>query len=105
MIFLDRSEDEKRGTLDANNAFTFGRLDDSSNFLGNGVEGMEFDDLVLAKDALGTGIMAERFQERLINCIETFGFARGRETGCKHKIIGINAFDGVGFVKRKLVLC
>jgi hypothetical protein len=104
MIFLDGSEDEKRSTLDANDAFAFGRFDDSGDFLGDGVEGMEFDDFVFTKGGLGTWVMAERFQECLINSIKAFGFARGCKTGCKHEIIGLNAFDGVGFVKRKLVL-
>jgi hypothetical protein len=104
MIFLDRSEDEKGRALDADETFAFRGFDDSGNLLGDRVEGVEFDDFVLAEDALCTRIMFERLQESFIDGIETLGFSGGGETGCKHEIVGIDAFDGVGFVKRKFVL-
>ena len=103
MIFLDRSEDEKGRALDTHETFAFRGFDDGGNLLGDGIEGVEFDDFVLAEDALCPGIMFKRFQESLIDGIETLGFSGGGETGCKHEIVGIDAFDSVGFVERKFV--
>ena len=104
MIFFDRSEDEKGRALDAHETFAFRGFDDSGNFLGDRVEGMEFDDFVLTEDTLCPGIMLKRFQESLVDGIETLGFSGGGETSRKHEIVGIDAFDGVGFMKRKFVL-
>ena len=104
MIFLDCSKDEKWCTFNADKTFTFRGFDDGCNLFRNGIEWIEFNDLVLAESVLGTGVMTKRFQESFIDGIETFGFSGGSETSRKHEIFGIDAFDSVGFVKRKLVL-
>ena len=105
VIFLDRSEDVEGCALDANDTFAFRGFDDSRNFLGDRVEGVEFDDFVPAENTLCPGIVPECFEESLIKCIETFSFPRGGETSRKNEIVGINTFDSVRLVKGKLIFC
>jgi hypothetical protein len=105
MIFFDSSEDEEGSSFNADEAFTFRRFDDSSNLFRDGIEGVEFNNFVLAENALGAGVVTKRFQESFINRIKTFGFSGSGKTSRKHQIIGFNAFNAIGFVKREFVLC
>ena len=104
VVFFDGLEDEKRGSLDTDDALTLWGFDNGGNLLGDGIERVEFDDLVFAENALGAGVVTESFQESLVNGIKTFGFAGSSETGRKHELIGIDTLDGVRLMKRQFVL-
>lgn len=104
VVLLDGLENEKRGTLDTGDALALGGLDNSGDLLGDGIEGVEVNDLVLGQDALGTGVELERLEESLVNGIDTLLLAGSGQAGSKHQVIGVNALDGVGLRERKLVL-
>ena len=104
MVLLDRLENEKRGTLDTGDALTLGRLDESHDFLADGVEGVELNDLVLGKDTLGAGVVLEGLEERLVDGIHTLLLARGSQAGSQHEILGVDTGNGVGLGQRELVL-
>ncbi|CAI6098591.1 unnamed protein product [Clonostachys chloroleuca] len=71
VVLLDSLENEKRGTLDADDALTLGRLNNSLDLLGDGVEGVELENLVLGQNALGTGVELEGLEESLVDGIDT----------------------------------
>lgn len=104
VVFLDGLENEERSTLDAGDGLTLGGLDDGGDLLGDGIEGLEVKDLVLGEDGLGTGVEAERLQERLVDGVDTLLLAGGGQTGSQHEIIGLDTLDGVGLSERELVL-
>ncbi|KAF3060281.1 hypothetical protein CFAM422_011359 [Trichoderma lentiforme] len=104
VVLLDGLENEKRGTLDTGDALALGGLDNSGDLLGDGIEGVEVNDLVLGQDALGTGVELERLEESLVNGIDTLLLAGSGQAGSKHQVIGVNTLDGVGLGERELVL-
>jgi hypothetical protein len=104
VVFLDSLENEKRGTLDTDNALTSGGLNNGNNLLGNGVKGVELNNLVLGKGRLGTGVELKRLEEGLVNGIKTLLLTGSSETGSKHQIISLNTLNSVGLSKGKLVL-
>ncbi|TLD09389.1 uncharacterized protein PgNI_07616 [Pyricularia grisea] len=104
VVLLDGLENEKRSTLDAGDDLTLGRLDNGGNLLGDGVEGVELEDLVLGQGSLGAGVVLERLQESLVNGVHTLLLAGGSETGSKHEVFGLDTGDGVGLGERELVL-
>jgi hypothetical protein len=104
VVLLDSLENEKRGTLNTDDSLTGGGLDNSNNLLGNGVEGVELNNLVLGKSRLGSGVHLQGLQEGLVNSIKTLGLSGGSETSSKHQVIGINTLDSEGLGKRQLVL-
>lgn len=104
VVLLDGLENEKRSTLDAGDALTLGRLDEGLDLLGNGVEGVELEDLVLGQDTLGTGVVLEGLEESLVNGVDTLLLAGSGQAGSKHQVIGLDALDGVWLRKRQLVL-
>jgi len=104
MVLLDGAKNEKRGTLNTDNAFTLGRLDDSGDLLGNGIEGEELEDLVAGEDILGAGVESEGLQESLVDSVETLLLAGSSQTSSKHKVIRLDTLDGVWLSERELVL-
>ncbi|TLD21338.1 hypothetical protein PspLS_09068 [Pyricularia sp. CBS 133598] len=104
VVLLDGLENEKRSTLDAGDDLTLRRLDNSGNLLGDGVEGVKLEDLVLGQGSLGAGVVLERLQESLVDGVHTLLLARSSETGSKHEVFGLDTGDGVGLRQRKLVL-
>lgn len=104
VVLLDGLQDEKRGTLNTDDALALGRLNNSLDLLGDGVEGVELEDLVLGQDRLGAGVVAESLQEGLVDGVNTLLLAGGSETGSKHEVIGLNTGDGEGLSERELVL-
>jgi hypothetical protein len=104
VVLLDGLENEKRGTLDTGDALALGGLNKGLDLLGDGVEGVELDDLVLGQDRLGAGVELEGLEESLVDGIDTLLLAGGGQTGSKHQVIGVNTLDGEGLSKRQLVL-
>lgn len=104
VVLLDGLENEQRGTLDADDALALGRLDDGGDLLGDGVEGVEVEDLVLAKDTLGAGVVLQALEESLVDGIHTLLLARGSKAGSEHEVLGVDTGDGVGLGERQLVL-
>jgi hypothetical protein len=104
MIFLNSAENEERSTLDANDTLALWRLDNGGNLLGDGIEWVELEDLVLGEDRLGAWVVTEGLEESLVDGIETLLLARSGQTGSKHEVLGINTLDGVWLSERKLVL-
>jgi hypothetical protein len=104
VVLLDGLENEKRGTLDTDDALALRGLDNGLNLLGDGVERLEVKDLVLGEDALGTGVELERLEESLVDGIDTLLLAGSGQAGSKHQVIRLNTFDSEGLSKRELVL-
>lgn len=104
VVLLDGLENEQRGTLDADNALALGGLNDGLDLLGDGIEGVEVEDLVLGQDALGTGVVLEGLEESLVNGIDTLLLAGSSQAGSEHEVIGVNTLDGEGLGERELVL-
>jgi hypothetical protein len=104
VVLLNSLENEKRSALDTGDALTLGRLDNSLDLLGDGVKGVEVNDLVLGQNRLGAGVVLEGLEESLVNGINTLLLAGSGETGSKHEVIGINTLDSVGLRERQLVL-
>ncbi|ROV95796.1 hypothetical protein VPNG_08757 [Cytospora leucostoma] len=104
VVLLDRLEDEERSTLDASDLLALGRLNDGGDLLGDGVEGVEGDDLVLGEDGLGAGVVLEGLEEGLVDSIDTLLLAGSSQAGSKHQVLGVNTSDGVGLSQRQLVL-
>lgn len=104
VVLLDGLENEQRGTLDADNALALGRLNNSGDLLGDGIEGVEVDDLVLGEDTLGAGVVLERLEESLVDGIHTLLLAGSGQASSQHEILGVNTSDSVGLGKGELVL-
>ncbi|KAH6608110.1 hypothetical protein Trco_004423 [Trichoderma cornu-damae] len=104
VVLLDGLENEERGALDTGDALALGRLDNGGDLLGDGVEGVELNDLVLGQDALGTGVVLERLEESLVNGVDALLLAGGGQAGGEHEVVGIDTLDGVGLGERELVL-
>ncbi len=104
VVLLDSLENEERGTLDTDDALALGRLNNSLDLLGDGVKGVEVDNLVLGEDRLGAGVELEGLEESLVNGIDTLLLAGSSQASSKHQVIGVNALDGEGLGERQLVL-
>ena len=104
VVLLDCGKNEEGGTLDTGDALALRRLDNGGNLLGDGVEGVELKHLVLAENALGTGVVAEGLEESLVDGVNTLLLAGSGQAGSQHEVIGVNTGDGVGLRERKLVL-
>jgi hypothetical protein len=104
VVFLDSLQDEKRSALDADDALALRRLNDGLNLLGDGIKGVEVDDLVLGEYSLSAWVELEGLEESLVNGINTLLLARGSQAGSKHEIIGLDTSDGEGLGERQLVL-
>ncbi|VUC35121.1 unnamed protein product [Clonostachys rosea] len=104
VVLLDSLENEERGTLDADDALTLGRLNNSLDLLGDGVEGVELENLVLGEDGLGTGVELEGLEESLVDGIDTLLLAGSGQAGSEHQVIGLNTLDGERLRERQLVL-
>lgn len=104
VVLLDGLENEQRGTLDAGNALALGRLDDGNNLLGDGVEGVEINDLVLGEDRLGAGVVLEGLQESLVDGIDTLLLAGSGQASSQHEILGVDTGNAVRLSQGELVL-
>ncbi len=104
VVLLDGLENEQRGTLDADDALALGGLDDGGDLLGDGVEGVEVEDLVLAEHALGAGVVLQTLEEGLVDGIHALLLARGGQAGSEHEVLGVDTGDGVGLGQGELVL-
>lgn len=104
VILADSVQDSHRGTLDADNALTLGRLDDNLDLLGDGVERLEVDDEVLGEDILGSRVVTESLEEGLVDGVDTLLLAGSSQAGSEHQVIGGDALDAVRLRKRELVL-
>ncbi|PMB73754.1 hypothetical protein BM221_001179 [Beauveria bassiana] len=104
VVLLDGLENEKRGTLDTDDALTLRRLNNSLDLLGDGIEGVEIENLVLGEDRLGAGVELEGLEESLVNGVNTLLLAGSSQAGSEHQVIGVNALDGEGLSERELVL-
>ncbi|CAH0059372.1 unnamed protein product [Clonostachys solani] len=104
VVLLDSLENEERGTLDADDALTLGRLNNSLDLLRDGVEGVELENLVLGQNALGTGVELEGLEESLVDSVDTLLLAGSGQASSEHQVIGLNTLDGEGLGERQLVL-
>lgn len=104
VVLLDSLENEERGTLDTDDALALGRLNNSLDLLGDGVKGVEVNNLVLGENRLGAGVELEGLEESLVNGIDTLLLAGSSQAGSEHQVIGVNALDGEGLGERQLVL-
>ncbi|KAI6756513.1 hypothetical protein HG530_011111 [Fusarium avenaceum] len=104
VVFLDSLEDEKWGTLDTDNTLALRGLNNSLDLLGDGIEGVEIEDLVLGQNTLGAGVELEGLEESLVDGIDTLLLARSGQAGSKHKIIRFNSGNTERLSKRELVL-
>jgi hypothetical protein len=104
VVLLDSLENEERGTLDASDALALRGLNNGGDLLGDGVEGVELDDLVLGQDALGTGVVLEGLEEGLVDGIDTLLLAGSSQAGSEHEVVVLNTSDSVGLRQRELVL-
>jgi hypothetical protein len=104
VVFLDGLQDEKGSALDTDDALALGRLDDGLDLLGDGIEGVELNNLVLGEDRLGAGVEAESLEEGLVDGIDTFLLAGGGQTGGQHEVIGLDTLDGEWLGEGELVL-
>ena len=104
VVLLDGLENEQRGTLDADDALALWGLDDGGDLLGDGVEGVEVEDLVLAEHALGAGVVLQTLEEGLVDGIHALLLARGGQAGSEHEVLGVDTGDGVGLGQGELVL-
>jgi hypothetical protein len=104
VIFLNGLENEKRGALDTDDALSLGRLDEGLDLLGDGIEGVEVDDLVLGEDRLGAGVELEGLEEGLVNGVNTLLLAGGSQTSSQHEIFRLDTGDSVRLGERELVL-
>lgn len=104
VVLLNSLENEERRALDTGNALTLGGLDESSDLLGDGVEGVECNDLVLGENRLGARVELQGLQEGLVDGIDTLLLAGGSQASSEHEILGVNASDAVRLSQRQLVL-
>lgn len=104
VVLLNGLENEKRGTLDADDALTLGGFNEGLDLLGNGVKGVEVDNLVLGEDGLGAGVVLEGLEESLVNSINTLLLAGSSKTGSEHQVIGVDAGNSERLSEGKLVL-
>jgi hypothetical protein len=104
VVFLDSLEDEKWGTLDTDNTLALRGLDNSLDLLGDGIEGVEIEDLVLGQNTLGAGVELEGLEESLVDGVDTLLLAGSSQTSSKHKIIRLNSGNTERLSKRELVL-
>ncbi|ROW03986.1 hypothetical protein VSDG_00847 [Cytospora chrysosperma] len=104
VVLLDRLEDEERSTLNTGDLLALGRLDNSGDLLGDGVEGVEGDDLVLGEDRLGAGVVLQGLQESLVDSVNTLLLAGSSQASSKHEVLGVNTSDTVRLGQRQLVL-
>lgn len=104
VVLLDSLQNEKRGTFDASDALTLGRLDNGDDLLGDGIEGVELENLVLGENGLGAGVELEGLEESLVDGINTLLLAGSGQAGSKHEVLGVDTSDGVGLRERELVL-
>jgi hypothetical protein len=96
VVFLDGLEDEERGTLDTGDALTLGRLNEGLDLLGDGIKGVELENLVLGEDRLGAGVELERLEESLVDGVDTLLLAGSGQAGSEHQVIRLNTLDSVG---------
>ncbi|CAH0001869.1 unnamed protein product [Clonostachys byssicola] len=104
VVLLDSLENEERGTLDADDTLTLGRLNNSLDLLGDGVEWVELENLVLGQNGLGAGVELESLEESLVDGVDTLLLARSGQAGSEHQVIGLNTGDSEGLRERQLVL-
>ncbi|KAH3673884.1 hypothetical protein OGATHE_001864 [Ogataea polymorpha] len=104
VVFLDGLQNEQWSTFDTDDSLTFWGLDVCSDFLGNWVEWLELEHLVLGQSGSGSWVVDQGFEEGLVDGIKTLLLSGSSKTGSKHQVIWLNALDGVRLVQRKLVL-
>ncbi|PTD13270.1 hypothetical protein FCULG_00004147 [Fusarium culmorum] len=104
VILLDGLENKKWGTLDTDDTLALRGLDNSLNLLGDGVKGVEIENLVLGQNALGAGVELESLEESLVDGINTLLLAGSSQTSSKHQVIGLNASNTERLSERELVL-
>lgn len=104
VVLLDGLENEQRSTLDTGDALTLRGLDNSGDLLGDGVEGVESDDLVLGENGLGARVVLERLEESLVDGVNTLLLARGGQASSKHEVLRVDTGNAVGLSQRELVL-
>ena len=104
VVLLDSLQDEKRGTLDTDDTLALGGLNNGLNLLGDGIEGLEVEDTVLAKHRLGARVESQTLEESLVDSIHTLLLAGSGQAGSEHEILGVDTLDGVGLGKGELVL-
>jgi hypothetical protein len=104
VILFDGLENEKRGALDTDDALSLGRFNEGLDLLGDGIEGLEVNDLVLGEDGLGAGVELEGLEESLVNGINTLLLAGRSQTSSQHEIFRLDTGDSVWLGERELVL-
>jgi hypothetical protein len=104
VVLLDSLENEKWGTLDTDDTLALRGLDNSLDLLGDWVEGVEVENLVLGQNTLGTGVVLESLEESLVDSINTLLLAGSSQASSKHQVIRLNAGDTERLSERELVL-
>ena len=104
VVLLDGLENEKRGALDTDDTLALRGLDNGHDLLGDGVEGVEVNNLVLAEDGLGARVELEGLEESLVDGINTLLLAGGGQAGSQHEVFRLDTGDRVGLGERELVL-
>jgi hypothetical protein len=104
VVLFDSLENKERGSLDTDDTLALRRLNNSLDLLGDGIKGVEVENLVLGQNALGTGVVLESLEESLVNGVNTLLLAGGGQTSSKHQVIRLNASNTERLSERELVL-
>ncbi|CAF3594394.1 unnamed protein product [Fusarium graminearum] len=104
VVLLDGLENKKWGTLDTDDTLALRGLDNSLDLLGDGVKGVEVENLVLGQNTLGAGVELESLEESLVDGINTLLLAGSSQTSSEHQVIGLNASNTERLSERELVL-
>lgn len=104
MVLLDSLENEKWGTLDTDDTLTLRGLDNSLDLLGDRVEGVEVENLVLGENTLSAGVELQGLEESLVDSVNTLLLAGSSQTSSEHQVIRLNTSNTEGLSERELVL-
>ena len=95
--------DEKRGAFDTGHTLSMRCLNNGGNFLGDGIERSEVEDLVFGNFGTSDGVFLQGFDESFVDGVNAIGFSRCSQTGCDHEIVVTHTFHCIWCVEGQLV--
>ena len=95
--------DEKRGAFDTGHTLSMRCLNNGGNFLGDGIERSEVEDLVFGNLGTSDGVFLQGFDESFVDGVNAIGFSRCSQTGCDHEIVVTHTFYCIWCVEGQLV--
>ena len=96
--------DEKRCAFDTGHALATRCLNNGCDFLGDGIERSEVEDLVFWNLGTSDGVFLQGFDESFVDGVNAISFSRCSQTSCDHEIVVTYTVYGIWCVKGKLVL-